>query len=43
MEEKEEIVGKTLREVKILSLRRSFAPDWNNKKLTDQSTLLVVN
>jgi len=43
MEEKEEIVGKTWREVKRISLWRSFAPEWSNRKLTKQSTLLIVN
>jgi hypothetical protein len=43
MEEKEEIVEKTWREVKRISLWRSFAPEWSNRKLTEQSTLLIVN
>jgi hypothetical protein len=43
MKEKEEIVGKTWREVKRISLQRFFAPEWSNRILTDQSTLLIVN
>ena len=43
MGEKAEIMGKTLREVKGRALQKPCTLKWHGRKLTDKTTLLIVN